>query len=54
VWLKRHGLRHGQSAQLVNITENPLRDYCQLYRAGGVERRKEVAIQGPESARPEH
>jgi len=30
LWLKRHGLPHGQIAQLVNITENTLRDYFQL------------------------
>jgi transposase len=54
LWLKSHGLRHGQIAQLVNITENTLRDYFQLYVEGGVERLKEVAIQGPESALQEH
>jgi transposase len=54
LWLKSHGLPHGQIAQLVNITENTLRDYFQLYVDGGVERLKEVAIQGPESALPEH
>jgi transposase len=52
--LKSHGLPHGQIAQLVNIPENTLRDYCQLYVDGGVERLKEVAIQGPESALQEH
>jgi transposase len=54
LWLKSHGLPHGQSAQLVNITENTLRDSCQLYQEGGVERLKEVVIQGPESALQEH
>jgi transposase len=54
LWLKSHGLLHGQIAQLVNITENTLRDYFQLYVDGGVERLKEVAIQGPESALQEH
>ncbi len=54
LWLKSHGLPHGQIAQLVNITENTLRDYFQLYLEGGVERLKEVAIQGPESALQEH
>jgi transposase len=54
LWLKSHGLRHGQIAQLVNISENTLRDYFQLYLEGGVERLKEVAIQGPESALQEH
>ena len=54
VWLKSHGLPHGQIARLVNISENTLRDYFQLYLGGGVERLKEVAIQGPESALQEH
>jgi transposase len=54
LWLKIHGLPHGQIAQLVHITENTLRDYFQLYLEGGVERLKEVAIQGPESALQEH
>lgn len=44
LWLKSHGLPHGQIAKLVNITENTLRDYFQLYLEGGVERLKEVAI----------
>ena len=34
----------------MNSTENTLRDDCHLYLEGGVERLKEVAIQGPESA----
>ena len=54
LWLKSHGLPHGQIAQLVNISENTLRDYFQLYLDGGVERLKEVAIQGPESVLQEH
>ena len=54
LWLKSHGLPHGQIAQLGNITENTLRGYFQLYQEGGVERLKEVAIQGPESALQEH
>jgi transposase len=54
LWLKSHELPHGQIAQLVNSTENTLRDYFQLYLAGGVERLKEVAIQGPESALRDH
>jgi transposase len=49
LWLKSHGLPHGQIAQLVGITENTLRDYFQLYEAGGVEKLKEVAVQRPES-----
>jgi transposase len=54
LWLKSHGLPHGQIAQLVNITENTLRDYFQLYLEGGVDRLREVAISGPESALQEH
>jgi transposase len=54
LWLKSHGLPHGQIAQLVGITENTLRDYFQLYQDGGVERLKVVAIQGPESALQAH
>jgi transposase len=54
LWLKSQGLPHGQIAQLVNITENTLRDDFQLYQEGGVERLKEVAIQGLESALRDH
>ena len=54
LWLKSHGLPHGQIAQLVNITENTLRDYFQLYLEGGVERLKEVELQGPQSVLQEH
>jgi transposase len=54
LWLKSHGLPHGQIAQLVNSPENTLRDYFQLYVEGGVERLKDVAIQGPESALQDH
>jgi transposase len=54
LWLKSHGLPHGQIARLVNISENTLRDYLQLYQDGGVARLKEVAIQGPDSVLQEH
>jgi transposase len=54
LWLKSHGLPHGQIAQLVGITENTLRDYFQLYLEGGVEGLKAVAIRGPGSALQVH
>jgi hypothetical protein len=54
LWLKSHGLPHGQIAQLGNITENTVRDDFQLSLEGGVEQLKEVAIPGPESALQEH
>jgi hypothetical protein len=42
LWLKSHGLPHGQIAQVVNVSENTLRDYFELYQLGGVEKLKEV------------
>jgi transposase len=54
LWLKSHGLPHGQIAQLVGITENTLRDYFQLYQDGGVEKLKEVVVPRPESALQAH
>jgi transposase len=54
LWLKSHGLPHGQIAQLVGITENTLREYFQLYCEGGVDGLKAVAIQGPVSALQAH
>jgi transposase len=49
LWLKSHGLPHSQIAQLVNISENTLRDYFQLYAAGGLEKVREVHFYRPES-----
>ena len=49
LWLKSHGLPHAQIAQLVNISENTLRDYFQLYQEGGLEKVREVHFYRPES-----
>jgi len=49
LWLKSHDLPHAQIAQLVNISENTLRDYFQLYGEGGLERVREVHFYRPES-----
>jgi transposase len=49
LWLKGHGLPHGQIAALVGITENTLRDYFTLYQQGGLEKLKEVNYYRPES-----
>jgi len=49
LWLKSHGLRHAQIAQLVNISENTLRDYFQLYQEGGLEKVRQVHFYRPES-----
>lgn len=54
LWLKSHGLSHTQIAKLVNITENTLRDYFQLYAEGGLEKVREVHFYRPESDLMEH
>ena len=54
VWLKGHGLQHGQIAELVGVTENTIRDYFELYRQGGIEKRKELNYAGSECKLDEH
>lgn|SRR5574340_170331 len=54
LWLKSHGLPHAQIAKLVNISENTLRDYFELYQEGGVEKLKEVHFYRPESDLSHH
>jgi transposase len=54
LWLKGHGLPHGQIAELVGITENTLRDYFELYQQGAIEKLKELNHYRPESALNAH
>lgn len=54
IWLKGHGLGHGQIAELVGVTENTIRDYFVLYQQGGVEKLKELNYSGSESKLGEH
>ncbi len=54
LWLKSHGLPHGQIAQLVGVSENTIRDYFRLYAEGGVEKLKELNWHQPGSALDEH
>jgi transposase len=54
LWLKSHGLPHSQIATLVNISENTLRDYFQLYVEGGLEKVREVHFYRPESDLMDH
>jgi transposase len=54
VWLKGHGLEHGQIAELVGVTENTIRDYFELYQQGGIEKLKELNYSGSESKLDEH
>ena len=49
LWLKSHGLPHALIAQLGGVSENTMRDYFQLYQAGGVEKLKEVNFYRPGS-----
>jgi len=49
LWLKSHGLPHGQIAELVGVTENTLREYFELYQQGGLEKLKELNYYRPES-----
>jgi transposase len=49
IWLKGHGLSHGQIAELVGVTENTIRDYFELYQQGGIEKLKELNYSGSES-----
>jgi len=42
LWLKSHGLPHALIAQLGGVSENTMREYFELYEAGGVEKLKEV------------
>ncbi len=54
LWLKSHGLPHAQIAQLVGVSENTIRDYFELYEAGGVDKLKELNWHQPGSALAEH
>ena len=54
LWLKSHGLAHGQIALLAGVSENTLRDYFDLYTAGGLEQLKEVNLYRPTSTLAAH
>jgi len=49
LWLKGHGLPHGQIAELVGVTENTIREYFELYQQGGLEKLKELNYYRPQS-----
>lgn len=44
LWLKAHNLPHAQIAVLVDVTENTIRDYFELYQQGGLEKLKEHIV----------
>jgi transposase len=54
LWLKSHDLPHHLIANLANISENTMRDYFQLYAAGGLEKLKEVQFYRPHSELENH
>jgi len=54
LWLKSHNLSHGLIAKLVGVTENTIREYFQLFIAGGTEKLKGVDFYRPESDLVEH
>ena len=49
LWLKSHGLPHEQIAKLVGVTENTIREYFEMYKAGGIEKLKEATFYPPKS-----
>jgi len=54
LWLKSHDLPHALIAQLAGLSENTIRDYFELFSAGGLDKLKEVHFYRPESARVPH
>jgi transposase len=49
LWLKSHDLPHALIAKLAGVSENTIRDYFELFLAGGLEKLKEVHFYRPES-----
>jgi transposase len=54
LWLKSHGLAHEQIAKLGGVSENTMREYFELYAAGGVEGLKVVHFERPGSELDQH
>ncbi len=54
LWLKSHGLAHELIARLAGVSENTMRDYFDLYAAGGLDKLKEVNLYRPVSALDAH
>jgi len=49
LWLKSHNYPHAEIAKVVGVTENTIRDYFEMYKAGGIEKLKEVTFYRPKS-----
>ena len=52
--LKAHGLSHEQIEEIVGVTGNTIREYFDLYQAGGIEKLKEINYNKPEGALVKH
>ena len=53
-WLKSQGLSHQQIAKLVGVTQNTIREYFEMYKAGGIEQLKQVTFYRPKSELESH
>ncbi len=49
LWLKSHDWPHPWSAKWAGVSENTIREYFQLFIAGGIEKLKEVSFDRPDS-----
>ena len=49
LWLKSEGFPQGRIAQLLDISENTLREYFREFLDGGIERLQEIRWTGPTS-----
>jgi transposase len=54
LWLKSHDMPHGDISKLVDICDNTLRDYLQLYQSGGVEGLRAIKFYRPQSKLCDH
>ena len=54
LWLKSQEESHQRIAQLTGVTVNVVTKYVKQYKAGGIEKLKEINMYRPESAMKEH
>lgn len=54
LWLKSQGESHKRIARLTGVSINVVTDYVQQYKAGGIEKLKEINFYGPKSELVEH
>ena len=54
LWLKSQEESHQRIAQLTGVTVNVVTKYVKQYKAGGIEKLKEINMYRPESRMKEH